>query len=119
MDKVEYHFQLRGSTVGAVSGSSRSWRPGDTQVLPKGELKHVPPRHYETRPLTPSEDEDDDGEYKTRPLIPDESGREYEKNGAYKHLYVEGDLVEENVRCTKDEAEAWKRGDLSIDDLKE
>jgi len=54
MDKVEYHFDRPGQTVGAVSGSRRSWQPGDVKTLPKGELDHVNDAHYQTRPLKPT-----------------------------------------------------------------
>jgi|APHM01.1.fsa_nt_gi hypothetical protein len=52
MANVEYHFQRRGATQGQ-SGTTRSWEPGETKVLPENELDHVPERHYETRPLKP------------------------------------------------------------------
>lgn len=55
MEKQEYHFHLPGQTMGAVTGSHRSWQPGDVKTLPKGELDHVNDAHYETRPLKPRE----------------------------------------------------------------
>jgi len=65
------------------SGMMRTWEAGETQVLPEGELSHVPDRHYETRTLEPDEDgSDEDREgYETRPLEPEGTGIEQTVRG--------------------------------------
>lgn len=92
-DKVEYHFQQPGMTEGQ-SGTMRTWEAGETQVLPEGELSHVPDRHYETRPLEPDEDgSDEDREgYETRPLEPEGTGIEHH-GGAYYKIRIGGEIV--------------------------
>lgn len=102
MDKVEYTFERRGSTTGAQSGQLLSWRPGESKVLPKGELNHVDSSHYETRPVTP------DSSYETRT---------YEANGSWKELVEDGETVA-NVQASPEEAQAWVNGEVSVSDLK-
>ena len=69
-----------------------------------------------------SEDESDDTTTKeqspteattTEPV----SGREWEANGAWKALIVDGEKVA-SVRATAEEANAWVRGELTTEDLK-
>lgn len=92
-DKVEYHFERPGMTEGQ-SGTMRTWEAGETKVLPKGELSHVPARHYETRPLEPEEDGSDEGRegYETRPLEPENTGIEHH-GGPYYKLRLRGEIV--------------------------
>lgn len=107
-----YLMQTRGGTEGAESGTYHRFEPGDEIEAPEGEFEHLPDSAYETRP----------GQYNTRPVTPaEESGqnREYESKGAYKDFYEGGELVAENIRCKKEEAEAWTRGELTTQELNE
>ena len=108
--QVHVRFTSPGSFRGAVSGRMIRYEPGDEMTLPKGELDHVRNpggNWYQTRPIEGATDTGD-----TREDIE----RSYESNGAWKTLFVSGDQVAK-VMCSKDEADAWAAGTLSLDDL--
>jgi len=50
-DKQKYVFKKQGATRGSVTGQYVRFSEGDELVLPSGELRHMPSRFYETRPL--------------------------------------------------------------------
>jgi len=50
-DKQKYVFKKQGATRGDVTGQYVRFSEGDELVLPSGELRHMPDRFYETRPL--------------------------------------------------------------------
>lgn len=130
-EMMEYRFKKDGSCIGRVSGTPTRWQEGQTKRLPKGELQGVPSRFYETRPLEPSKSdpeedaqESEGGSYETREEgsgedTPDEEaeGRFYETSGSWKNFYV-GDEHVGNAQCSKEEAEAWSRGEKTLDMIK-
>lgn len=105
-----YVMQGPGGTRGAETGEVYSWDEGQEIEAPDGEFTHLSDSAYETRPAS----------YQTRPMQPSlDASRKYEVNGAYKDFYVGGEKVAENVRCKREQAEAWKRGELTTQELTE